>query len=447
MKGSIYQMFQGGYLRSANAERRTETADRALGWRLRSVAATEAPGSGRSPNGHRKALVLFLALLLALPVTAHAIVDLGSDVLEQSNYAILKGKRVGLVTNQTGVNRKGIRTRILLRQNCNLVALFTPEHGLDGTEKAGRYVKSRKDRQTGVMAYSLYGPTRKPSRDMLRGVDVLVFDLQDIGCRGYTYISTMGKCMEAAGENHIPFVVLDRPNPLGGQRIEGPSVEPQWISFVSQFPVPYVHGMTVGELAQMVNARGWAGAHCDLTVIPMHGWSRDMTWGDTLLRWVPTSPNIPHAGSCFAYVVTGMAGELAGVETGVGGHAPFEMISSSWTDADSFTRYLSSQGFSGVSFHALNRGRQHGCYFTLTRNPDTNLTGVGVYMLSEISRASGGRVFRGSSHSKLDIFYKVYGSTSIRSQLEAAVPPAKIVTAWQGNEASFRRARAPYLLY
>jgi uncharacterized protein YbbC (DUF1343 family) len=391
-------------------------------------------------------LIFFIASI-ALSTTAHAVVDLGIDVLEQTNYAILKGKRVGLVTNQTGANRKGIRTRILLRQNCNLVALFTPEHGLDGTEKAGRYVKSRKDRQTGVMAYSLYGPTRKPTRDMLRGVDVLVFDLQDIGCRGYTYISTMGKCMEAAGENHIPFVVLDRPNPLGGVRIEGPSVEPGWISFVGQFPVPYVHGMTVGELAQMVNARGWAGAHCELTVVPMRGWSRDMTWGDTLLRWIPTSPNIPHAGSTFAYVVTGLAGELTGVETGVGGQAPFEMMSASWLNAESFTRYLNSLGLSGISFHALNRGRQHGCYFTLSRNPDTNLTAVGIYMLSEISRASGGAVFGRTSRSKLDIFFKVYGSTSIRSQLERDVSPARIVASWQGNESSFRRARAPYLLY
>jgi uncharacterized protein YbbC (DUF1343 family) len=440
MRDSIYQMFWSFAQREANAQRPTLNAQRP-------TKETERKLRARNRARARNRVSLAFVLFLGLSSTAHAVVDLGIDVLEQSNYAILKGKRVGLVTNQTGANRKGIRTRILLRQNCNLVALFTPEHGLDGTEKAGRYVKSRKDRQTGVMAYSLYGPTRKPSRDMLRGVDVLVFDLQDIGCRGYTYISTMGKCMEAAGENHIPFVVLDRPNPLGGVRIEGPSVEPRWISFVSQFPVPYVHGMTVGELAQMVNAKGWAGAHCGLTVVPMHGWSRDMTWGDTLLRWIPTSPNIPHAGSCFAYVVTGMAGELAGVETGVGGHAPFEMISASWVNADSFTRYLSSQGFSGVSFHAQNTGRQHGCYFTLTRNPDSNLTGVGIYMLAEINRAGGGSVFRRSSHSKLDLFFKIYGSTSVRSQLEAGVSPAKIVASWQANEASFRRARAPYLLY
>jgi len=282
---------------------------------------------------------------------------------------------------------------------------------------------------------------------MLRGVDVLVFDMQDIGCRGYTYISTMGKCMEAAGENRIPFVVLDRPNPLGGNRIEGPSVESRWISFVSAFPVPYVHGMTVGELAQMVNAKGWAGARCDLTVVPMHGWSRDMLWGDTLLRWIPTSPNIPRVNSCFGYVVTGIPGELTGVETGVGGQAPFESISSSSVNAESFTRYLNSLNLSGIAFHPLQRGRQQGCYFTLSRNPDTNLTAVGVYMLAEINRSAGKSVFRQTSGSKLDIFFKIYGSASIRSQLESGVSPAKIVASWQANESNFRRARAPYLLY
>jgi uncharacterized protein YbbC (DUF1343 family) len=390
---------------------------------------------------------LFALVFLSASLSASAAIELGIDVLAQSNYAILKDKRVGLVTNQTGINTKGIRTRILLRQNCNLVALFTPEHGLDGTEKAGRYVRSRRDRMTGVMAYSLYGPTRKPTRDMLRGIDVLVFDLQDIGCRGYTYISTMGKCMEAAAENNIPFVVLDRPNPLGGERIEGPSVEPGWISFVSAFPVPYVHGMTVGELARMVNAKGWAGSRCDLTVVPMRGWSRDMHWGDTFLRWVPTSPNIPRADSPFSYVVTGMAGELTGVETGVGGSAPFQSISTSWLDAEGFTQYLNSIEAPGVSFHPWHRGRQHGCYFTLSREPEANLTGLGIYMLAEINRRSNNNLFRRTSRSKLDIFFKIYGSSSIRSELERGVSPARIVASWQSNVSNFRRARAPYLLY
>jgi uncharacterized protein YbbC (DUF1343 family) len=191
---------------------------------------------------------IFAALaLVVIAADARGAVELGIDVLESNGYSLLKNKRVGLITNQTGVDSRGVRTRVLLRKNCNLVALYTPEHGLDGREKAGRYIRSRRDPVTGLTAYSLYGPTRKPTPVMLRGIDTLVFDLQDIGCRSYTYVSTMAKGMEATAENHIEFVVLDRPNPLGGLRVEGPLVDPQWISFVGQIPVPYVHGMTVAN--------------------------------------------------------------------------------------------------------------------------------------------------------------------------------------------------------
>ena len=302
------------------------------------------------PRGSKKQIAVAVTLFV-LCATASATVQLGIDVLGDNTYAQLRGKRVGLITNQTGVNSRGVRTRVLLKQNCNLVALYTPEHGLEGREKAGRYVKSRRDPATGLTAYSLYGPTRKPTPSMLRGIDVLVFDIQDIGCRSYTYISTMGKCMEAAAENNIEFVVLDRPNPLGGLRVEGPKVDPGWISFVGQFPIPYVHGMTIGELAKMINAEGWIAGRCRLTVVTMHGWTRDMTWAETGLRWVPTSPNIPKATSPLYYVATGTVGELSGPETGIGGYAPFEVISANWLNAESFTRYLKSLYMPGVYFH------------------------------------------------------------------------------------------------
>ena len=168
---------------------------------------------------------IFVALAtIATAANTRGAAELGIDV-ESNGYALLKNKRVGLITNQTGIDSRGVRTRVLLRKNCNLIALYTPEHGLDGREKAGRYIRSRRDPVTGLTAHSLYGPTRKPTPAMLRGIDTLVFDLQDIGCRSYTYISTMAKCMEAAAENRIEFVVLDRPNPLGGSRVEGPLVD------------------------------------------------------------------------------------------------------------------------------------------------------------------------------------------------------------------------------
>jgi uncharacterized protein YbbC (DUF1343 family) len=352
----------------------------------------------------RGSKVAIAAAFLAVTSTISTAVELGIDVLEQSNYALLRGKRVGLVTNQTSIDSHGKKTRALLRQHCNLVALYTPEHGLSGAEKAGRYVKSRKDSLTGLPAYSLYGPTRKPTLAMLRGIDVLVFDIQDIGCRSYTYISTMGKCMEAAAENNIDLVVLNRPNPLGGVRIEGPSVEPGWISFVGQFPVPYVH-------------------------------------------WIPTSPNMPYATTPFYYVVTGMVGELNGAETGVGGRAPFEVMAANWVNAPDFTRYLRSLDLSGVVFTEFDHGHVHGSSMRISRSTPTNLTELGIYMLAELNRASSSNLFRRSNHSKLDIFFKYYGSASIRSQLERGLSPARIVASWQSNVASFRAARARYLLY
>ena len=397
-------------------------------------------------RGNKRQIGVAIAFL-AVASTIDAAVELGIDVLEQSNYAILHGKRVGLITNQTSIDSHGNRTRVLLREHCNLVALYTPEHGLDGKEKAGRYVKSRRDPVTDLTAYSLYGPTRKPTASMLHGVDVLAFDIQDIGCRSYTYISTMAKCMEAAAENHIEFVVLDRPNPLGGLRVEGPTVERPWISFVSQFPIPYVHGMTVGELAQMINAKGWAGGRCNLTVVPMRGWTRRLTWADTGLRWIPTSPNIPRGSSPFYYVATGMVGELSGPETGIGGYAPFEMISAKWLNSERFTSYLQSLDMPGVVFQEFQRGRQQGSLLRIDPKAPADLTALGVYMLAELNRSSGSALFRRTSRSKLDLFFKVYGSSSIRSQIERGVSPKSIVAGWKQNVANFRQARAAFLLY
>jgi uncharacterized protein YbbC (DUF1343 family) len=399
-----------------------------------------------APRGSKKSVAL-VSIFFAAGATASATVALGIDVLEQTDYAILRGKRVGLITNQTGTDSEGNRTRVLLAKHCNLVALYTPEHGLEGREKAGRYVKSRRDSVTRLPAYSLYGPTRKPTPGMLRGVDVLVFDIQDIGCRSYTYISTMGKCMEAAAESNIDFVVLDRPNPLGGSRVEGPMVERPWISFVSQYRVPYVHGLTIGELAKMINGKGWLGVRCSLTVVPMRRWTRNTRWEETGLRWVPSSPNIPKPTTPAYYVATGMIGELNGVETGVGGYAPFEMVSSRWLNAESFTSYLRSLSMPGIYFQPFHRGRNRGALIRIEPTSSANLTALGIYMLAELNRNSGGMVFRKSSRSQLDLFYKEYGSSSIRTQLEHGVSAASIVRSWERDVEQFRKDRASYLLY
>jgi len=398
----------------------------------------------------RLALLCLLSLCLLAPASP-AQVKLGIDVLRESGYAALRGKRVGLITNQTGIDSRGVRTRQLLKQapGVNLVALFTPEHGLDGTELAGKYVASRKDPVTGLIAHSLYGPTRKPTPQMLRGIDVLVYDMQDIGVRSYTYVSTMGRCMEAAGENGIAFVVLDRPNPLGGLRVEGPMIESRWISFVGQFPVPYVHGLTAGELARMSNAKGWMGARCELTVIPMEGWSRGMAWPQTGLKWIRTSPNIPHGTSPLYYLATGIAGSLSGLELGIGGPEPFEVLAAPWIDPDRMLARFRGFRMDGVAFEPVRNydGSADGLRLRIDPHAPANLTGLAIHLLQEANRGARPSLFARSKADTLDIFYKVYGSTSIRRQIEEGVPAEKIIASWRPGVEAFRAARQPFLLY
>jgi uncharacterized protein YbbC (DUF1343 family) len=280
---------------------------------------------------------------------------------------------------------------------------------------------------------------------MLKGIDVLVYDMQDIGSRSYTYISTMVKCMEAAGENNIEFVVLDRPNPLGGLRVEGPPIEPQWISFVGQLPVPYIHGMTAGELARMANDKGWTQTRCKLNVISMQGWQRQMTWTDTGLRWVATSPNIPRANSPFYYIATGIVGELAGLEIGCGGPEPFEIISTKWLNAQKFTAYMVSLKMPGVSFTEYSNAGFEGSRMRIDPHTDANLCALGIYMLAGLDR--GQNIFEKSRGDKLEMFYKCYGSESIRAQIEKGVPVSRIVAGWEPGIARFEAERKPYLLY
>ena len=390
--------------------------------------------------------ILTLFLCLTLPAGA---VELGIDHLESRQFEPLKGKRVGLITNQTGVNAAGRRTREILAKapGVRLVSLFTPEHGLDGKELAGKYVANRKDPLTGLVAHSLYGPTRKPTPEMLQGLDVLVYDMQDIGVRSYTYISTMAKCMEAAGEAGLEFMVLDRPNPLGGLRVEGPPVEPQWISFVGQVPVPYVHGMTCGELARMLNDRQWIAASCRLTVVKMRGWERQMIWQDTGLRWIQTSPNIPRADSPAYYVATGIVGSLAGLETGVGGEAPFEICAGKGIDPESFTRFVQNLNLDGVQARPCTVGGFGGCRLSVNPRGKGDLSFLALALLSEVNRLSKPDLFAKSSPDKLDIFFKVYGTSNIRDQLRKGVPFQRLAQEWKTGVEKFRSERSAYLFY
>ena len=376
-------------------------------------------------------------------------VELGIDVLRASGYAALRGKRVGLITNQTSVDSKRTRTRTILHRapDVNLVALFTPEHGLDGTEKAAKHISTRRDRVTGLTAYSLYGPTRKPTSSMLSKIDVMVFDLQDIGCRSYTYISTMILAMEACGEAGKEFVVLDRPNPIGGVLVQGPPMEKQWISFVGQLPVPYRHGMTAGELARMANAKGWTGRRCRLTVVPMRGWHRGMSWEDTKLRWVATSPNIPHACSPYYYAATGIFGSLTGGDIGIPGSGPFEYAGGRGFDDREFTRRLSSMNFSGVRFSPYEDDGYAGSRISINPKAAADIVAMNVVLIDEFNKRAKRSLWSTTTGSSKDIFYKVYGSTSLEMDLKRGVNPGRIIEGWKSGNDRFLRERQGYLMY
>lgn len=394
-------------------------------------------------------LLRWIALLwcvVIFPATSMAKVLPGIDVLAAQGFASLQGKRVGLVTNQTGVSASGAKTRVVLKKNVNLVALFSPEHGIDGTVGAGKYVASRKDSLTGLPVWSLYGPTRKPTPEMLRGIDVLVYDMQDIGVRSYTYVSTMAKCMEACGEAGIEFMVLDRPNPLGGDRVEGPMVEEKWRSFVGQLPVPYIHGMTVGELANMANAKGWTGKRCKLTVVPMQGWRRNMTWTETGLPWVQTSPNIPRASSVPYYAATSIFGSLEGaaLDVGIGTTNPFEMAGSAGLDAALFCARLVK---CGLPVKPYLRSEFGGARLALTALTDVNLAAINVHLLAELQRLRGKGSIFARYHDPDDILWKVYGSTSIRGDIEKGTAAETIIAGWARGVQGFRGSRQSYLLY
>ena len=265
-------------------------------------------------------------LLLCTALCAQPKVKTGIEVLRDRGFDVLQGKRVGLVTNPSGVDSQ-LRSTIDILFNApgvNLVALYGPEHGVRGDVYAGGKVSDSKDAATGLPVYSLYGATRKPTQAMLEGIDVMVYDIQDVGVRSYTYISTLGLVMEACQEKGIEVMVLDRPNPLGGNKIEGCYVEPGFHSFVSQYKIPYVYGLTPAEVALLINAEGLnrgqkgdqAPAKCKLSVIPMEGWTRDMVYEDTGLPWVLPSPNIPFKESPMYYAASGVCGELYGFKIG-----------------------------------------------------------------------------------------------------------------------------------
>lgn len=281
----------------------------------------------------------------------------GIDCLMEEQYSpLLSGKKIGLITNHTAINSQLQSTIEVLKahqstKGYQLVALFAPEHGIDGSIQAAQEIRTDNS-DNSLPIYSLYGETLRPTDDMLKGINLLIFDIQDIGTRSYTYISTMFYAMEEAAKRKIPFMVLDRPNPINGITVDGPMLEEKWRSITGYINVPYCHGMTIGELAQYFNGEYKIG--CQLKVIPMRNWRREMTFAETGLHWIPTSPYVPEATTPFFYPITGVIGEFKFVNIGIGYTLPFKVIGAPWIAGKQLAEQLNAQKFPGVYFKAFH---------------------------------------------------------------------------------------------
>lgn len=405
-----------------------------------------------------KIFAAFVLVALVMPLSAQTI-KTGLEMLKSDNFKILEGKRVGLITNPTGVDNNMVSTVDILFEapNVNLVALYGPEHGVRGDIHAGDKVDNSKDASTGLPVYSLYGATRKPTPEMLKDIDVLVYDIQDIGCRSFTYISTMGVAMEAAAENGKEFIVLDRPNPLGGHRVEGNLVEDGFISFVSQFKIPYLYGLTCGELALMINDQFMEGKACDLKVVKMKKWKRKMTYEDTKLQWVPSSPHIPHAGSAVFYPVSGILGELGYMSIGVGYTIPFEMFAAPWIKAEEFADSMNSLNLPGLKFrpmylkpfYSVDKGELiQGVQVHIMDYKKAQLSEIQFYIMQEVARLYPDRaVFDHCNKDRFNMFDKVSGSSKVRELFSENNSWADVKPFWDKDASDFKKASKKYYLY
>ncbi len=385
---------------------------------------------------------------------------LGVEMLQKSGFELLKGKRVGLVTNPTGVDSHLKSTIDILYENkeVNLVALFAPEHGVRGDFSAGDHVKNQVDAKTGIPVFSLYGKDKKPNKQAMDMIDILVYDIQDIGVRSYTYISTMGQVMEAASDFGKSLLILDRPNPLGGDRIEGSLVEDGLYSFVSRYNIPYVYGMTCGELALFLNNEGLLtdGKKCDIQVVKMAGWHRDMTYDETGLVWVPTSPHIPTWQTAFYYASTGIIGELDPNYIGIGYTLPFQTLVTPDINAELLCKNLNNLGLRGVIFRPIyykpyyqsKAGQElQGAQIHITDFKTVDLTGIQFHFLIEAMKLNPDFKPFNVDKSKKEMFDIVCGTHFIQKAITEKQDYSVIEAYWNKDVEAFRQLSKKYYLY
>jgi uncharacterized protein YbbC (DUF1343 family) len=405
-------------------------------------------------------LSFFLLFLFLSSVSAFSRTSTGLDALYAKNFASLKGKRIGFICNQTSRTATGdFGPDVLLKSKVNVIAFFSPEHGFAGVRKAGITSDSVQTYQS-IPVYSLYGDTRKPTKKMLKGITTLVFDIQDIGVRPYTYLSTMIYAMETAAENNIEFIVLDRPNPLGGERMEGNILDSSLRSFVGILPIPYIHSMTLGELARMAKGERWIkkAEKLKLEVIKMESWKRSMTWEQTGLKWTAPSPNIPTYESAVGCAMFGALGELGIISVGIGSDTPFLRIGSRLLTSDklfhTLRKYLPKDieliyddfttpfGDTVKSYNGIKVVLPSGT------NPNGPIYSAQFSFLRDVIAIDTNiaRSYGATSMSSKRMFDKVVGTHALRRAIESGNVEQEIGI-WQNDCISFWTKRTTYLFY
>lgn len=405
-----------------------------------------------------------VSLLFALHAslfTLTAQVKTGADLLVLKYFHLIEGKRIGLVTNHTGRLANGVFLADALHANSatKIVALFGPEHGIRGDAPDGAKMSDTIDAATGVPAYSLYGKINKPTPEMLKNIDVLMYDIQDIGARFYTYISTLSYAMEAAAEAGIPFLVLDRPNPIRGLGVEGFIREDSLRTFVGLHPIPISHGMTTGELATLFNEEGWLanGVKARLTVVRMEGWERTMWYDETDLPWIPPSPNMKYLSTAVVYPGMCLV-EGTNLSEGRGTERPFEMIGAPFVRGEVLARQLNDAHLPGVVFDPIEftpksdprsaprpKHMDQVCGGVLIRVVERDSfepVRTGIYVLSAVRR-----LFPDDFKWRIGGIDRLAGTKELRQSIDAGVHPDKIVEAWGDQLGAFKKLRMRYLLY
>ena len=410
----------------------------------------------------KKICYFCLSLSFSIGLLQANSIHLGIDVLEESGFRAIAGKRVGLLTHPAGLNRRGESSIDVLRRahNVRLVALFGPEHGIYGNEKANIPVDDKIDLRTGLPVYSLYGKYRKPNAKMLLGLDALVIDLQDVGVRSYTYVSCMRYTMEACFENGVEVVILDRPNPLGGVKVDGPPLDREWRSYVGAFHVPYVHGLTIAELARIAkHTPGWMETpeqirkNGKLTIIPMRGWRRDMLWTKTGLRWVPTSPYIPDLSAVLGYAMTGLGAQEGGFSHGIGTPYPFRLLRYNGKSPEQIKAALESKRIPGLGYRIVKTQSAAGAplsgvYVSVTNWNRARPTELSFHMMQLAAVWSSSNPFIASKNPAL--FNKHVGSTAWWEEIRQRGAQARVdvfVQQWAQQAKSFQQKAKRFWIY